>query len=89
MKATKPATSQTSVASGPEGLIKITHSQSVRQSADYQSVECNYGVEFYVKNTPYETQRGIERAEEIVEQHMTAKLSTHRQFLKKIGGTRG
>ena len=65
--------------------VKIIHFQSVKQSANYQSADCSFGVEIMVENNDKAIQRGIDRAETIVEERLVAKLDTHRKLLRKLG----
>lgn len=64
--------------------VVIRHHQVLRQSYDWQSAEVMYGIEMTVKNTPSEIQRGIDRAEEIIEERLIAKADTHRKLLRKL-----
>lgn len=68
--------------------VIIRHHQVLRQSHDYQSAELMYGVELVVANTPDAISRGIDRAEEIVEERLIAKADTHRKLLRKLPGTK-
>lgn len=65
--------------------VKIIHSQTVRQSANYQSTECVFGVEIMVDNNERAIQAGLDRAEELVENRLVAKIGTHRKLLTKLG----
>lgn len=79
----KPTATTTVKATAPDTVL-IKHYQVLRQSQNYQSAELMYGVELTVTNTKSEIQRGIDRAEEIVEARLIAKAETHRRLLRKL-----
>lgn len=64
--------------------IKITHGQSIKQSANYQSADCSYSVEVIVDDTPKAIKKGMKRAESLVEAALALKVTQQRKFLLQI-----
>lgn len=68
--------------------VEITHTQTVRQSKDYQSAEVSYGVKLCAEDTPLAIKKGIERAESLVEDALTEKMREHQQLLQALTANR-
>jgi len=82
MKIKKPAKSLP--VNLPRPRIKISHGQTVKQSANYQSADASYSVELIVDDSPSTIKAGIKRAEEIVEEAMAHKVTQQRKFLLQL-----
>lgn len=65
-------------------VTKITHSQSIRQSLNYNSADCSYVVEIECKEG--EVLKTIARAEKIVEKALVPKAKEQQDLLLKISG---
>ena len=66
------------------GMVKIFHSQGIKQSKSYQTGDVNYGVELYVRNDPSEIKKGIQQAEQIVEDALGDKLPMMNEILSTL-----
>lgn len=75
---------QTKVTELTGETVKIWHTQSVRQSSNYQSAEASYGVEMIVPNTRKAIRKGIHRCEAIVEDPMTEKVTQQQTLLGSL-----
>ncbi len=64
---------------------EITHSQEIKQSLNYQSATCSYGVKLVVEDSPSSIQEGIRRAEKIVERALEEKFAEQRKTLVQFG----
>lgn len=67
-----------------EGRVRIWHSQSIKQSLNYQSSDATYGMEITVPDTVTGVNKAIVRCEEMVEKYLTAKFKEQRELLEKI-----
>lgn len=65
--------------------VKLSHGQSVKQTANYQSAEANYSVELVVPNDKAAIARGFRQLEETVEEVLSHKVQQQRMFLEKLG----
>lgn len=64
--------------------VRITHSQSMKQSQNYQTSEAHYGISMDVGDSSEEIKAGLRRAEKIVEEALAVKLGQQRTFLSKL-----
>lgn len=64
--------------------IKLSHGQSIKQSANYQSADASYSAELVVENTPDEIKKGIKYLETLVEEALALKVTQQRKFLLRI-----
>lgn len=81
----KPKTDKTTqVVKSETGAVKITHSQSMTQSINYNSANAQYGVELYCPDNDSDIYASIARAEKLVEEALTPKIEEHRKDLKAI-----
>jgi hypothetical protein len=69
-------------------LVKITHHQSVRSSANYQSAEVSYGIELHVANNPKEIRAACAQAEDFVERNLISKVQEQQKLLAALGKNR-
>lgn len=69
----------------PLGLVEVYHSQDVKQSGNYQSAGCTYGVKIICRDTPKDITAAITRAETIVETALISKLEDHKKLLTQLG----
>jgi hypothetical protein len=67
------------------GKATITHFQSIKQSANYQTAECTYGVTVEVVDTDRDIVAGQHRLEQLVEDMLTSKFREQRKLLQSIG----
>ena len=65
-------------------MVKITPSQGLKQSKHYQTGDVSYAVELYVPNNDTDIQKGILRAENIVENALGEKLPQMSQILDSL-----
>lgn len=84
-----PVTKITTKVPIPSGTIRLTHTQTVRQSANYQSAEVSYGAEIEVPNNPIAIKNGVAYLERTIEGPLVEKLGQHRKLLAKLGDARG
>jgi len=75
----------TTVTKTSNNTVRITHTQSVKQSISYQTGDVTYGIELTVSDSPKEIQEGILRCERIVENALGEKLPEMQDLLKKLG----
>lgn len=68
-----------------DGTAILTHSQSIKQSMNYQSAECVYGVQLTVEDTEEAIKRGFERAEEMIESPLVDKFTMQQETLSRLG----
>ena len=68
--------------------VVIYHQQSIRQSHNYQSAECVYGVTLTVPNSTADIDLGFKRATRIVEENLVTKLQQQKQLLEKLGANK-
>jgi len=61
----------------------VRHGQTIRLSANYNSVEISYGVELQAKDDPIAIEKALKRAEGIVEKHLSAKIPARIKTLEK------
>ena len=66
-------------------VATIFHSQSLKQSLNYQSADCAYGVTLTVPDSGKDIVAGMRRAEKIVEALIEAKIKEQRQLLQVLG----
>jgi hypothetical protein len=85
MLVTKKITKQSN-ASLPtaDGLVTLTHHQTIRQSASYQSAEVNYGATITVEAKPKVYKAALRRLEGLVEEALIVKLAEQRDVLKAL-----
>lgn len=81
MKITKVSKTDTS---GVPSYVKISHTQGMRQSHNYQTADVSYSVELFVKDTPTDIAAGILRCEEIVENALGDKLPQSQALLHAV-----
>ena len=72
------------VVKAPKFRVKVIHTQSVKQSQDYQSTDASYGIEITCEDSPAAIQKALDRAEHVVEHRLIQKIQTHRQLLKSL-----
>lgn len=66
-------------------IVKIRHTQAIKQSINYQSADCSYSVEVEAEDTPAEIKKAFKRVEDMVEEQLGIKVPQQRGFLRKIG----
>jgi len=67
-----------------DGTAIITHSQSVKQSQNYNSAECVYGVQMTVTDDDASIKAGFMRAEELVEAPLVDKFALQQEMLSRL-----
>lgn len=67
-----------------DGVIEITHSQSIKQSLNYQSADVSYGVRLRVEDNDKVVKKAVERAEELVEDNLVQKFKEQQDMLRAI-----
>ena len=67
-------------------VTRITHSQSIKQSLNYQSMDCTCGIEIEVNSSdPKAISRAYAAAIQFVERELTVKAVEQKGVLKKLG----
>ena len=69
---------------GDLGIVEISHSQTIRQSLNYQSAEVSYGVKVRCLDNPKAIKSTVERAELIVEVALLPKFKDHADLLNQL-----
>lgn len=69
-----------------KGVVQLTHHQAIKQSANYQSAECSFGITLNVPDDKTEIEAGFIRATNIVEKHLASKFQEQRTLLEKMTG---
>lgn len=78
--------SAASIVPGPlPGTVKLTHTQSIKQSINYQTGDVGYAVELVVRDNPKAIAEGLARAEKIVEDALGDKLPQTTELLRNYG----
>ena len=72
------------LSSRERSLVKISHSQVLKQSHAYQSIEASYGIEIQTKNDPESISKAVKRAEAFVEKRLVKKMTQQRRFLEAL-----
>ena len=72
-----------------ERMVKISHTQGVKQSANYQTGDVSFSVELYVLDEPAAIQKGLRRAENIVEDALGSKLEQMNELIGMLGTKNG
>jgi hypothetical protein len=67
-----------------DDVTRVWHSQMIRQSLNYHSVECSYGVTLVADNNSSAIKKQIKKAEELVEEFLTKKFEQQKQLLEAI-----
>lgn len=67
-----------------DGIVQITHFQSIKQSLNWQSADCSYGMTIKVKDNPKVVKRAVRQMEKKIETLLTEKFNEHRDVLKSI-----
>lgn len=70
------------------GKVRLTHTQTIRQSASYNSMEATYGIERVVEDNPEAIVETYAEMEAVVEEHLSAKALEHNRLLRKLGAAR-
>jgi len=84
MKVTKKTSTQTI-----GRITKITHSQTVGQSMNYQSTSAQFGAEMEVASTdPKEVRAAIKSLETLIESSLASKVKDHQEFLLTLAENR-
>lgn len=65
-----------------DGQVIIHHSQTVRQSCNYNSAETSYGVTLTVLDNEAAIRKGVARAERLVEAPLNLKVAEQTQRLQ-------
>lgn len=68
----------------PEQTVEIWHSQSAKQSINYQSMDAAFGAKMTVRDTPKSIRRGIRHLEQIIEPMLIKKMGEQRRVLEKL-----
>jgi len=66
------------------GTVELTHSQSIRQSANYQSIEAFYCAKTTCRDNPAEIKKAIAHLESVVEAPLVSKIAEQRNLLDKL-----
>ncbi len=69
-----------------DGIIELTHFQSVKQSINYNSADCSYGAKIRVKDDPKQIKAAIKRLETLIEDRLSTKFVEQRDVLESISG---
>jgi hypothetical protein len=67
-----------------DGVVEISHHQSLRQVVKYQSAEVSYGVTMRLTDDPKTVQAGIRAAEKLVEEFIVPKFTEQSEALVSI-----
>lgn len=66
-------------------VVKITHSQSAKQSHNWQSIDSSYGITREVDDNPEAIKEGFATLERIVEKRLSRKMKQQRTLLEAMG----
>lgn len=68
--------------------VELWHSQTIKQSANYQSADCTCGIKLTVDDNEKSIKQGFARAERLVEEQMSPKIQEQIQVLNELGKNR-
>lgn len=68
-----------------DGTVEVWHSQSIKQSHNYQSADVTYGVKFTVGNNKSDIDAAVKNAESVVEDALATKVVEQRKLLAALG----
>jgi hypothetical protein len=72
----------------PKNVV-VSHSQCLRQSHNYQSMEVSYGVQLPCTDDEDDIKRTMKQAADLVEDGLAHKIQQQRKLLGALGDKRG
>jgi len=66
-------------------MVKISHTQGVKQSRQYQTGDVSFSIELYVQDSPKTIEAGLKRAANIVENALAPKLEQMGELVDALG----
>lgn len=67
------------------GIVRISHTQGIKQSINYQSADASYTATIACHDNPKEVRKTIKRAEKLVESALVDKVTQQTRLLKSLG----